>query len=289
MLKQYPRSIIQAGRFIASIETNIDAVYEGIHQVYSPTSMAECEFADFHIQIKSKRQYRKQAIFSFNGHQPFSPLPYNQGFPLLEWALNWCVTAHYHNALVVHAAVVEKNGKVLILPGSPGSGKSTLCAALITEGGWRLFSDELALIDLQTGYVYPNPRPVSLKNQSIDIIKHFSPKSHFTPAIKDTIKGTVAHMCPLSNGHPANFGACSPAIILFPKYMADKEEHLQTISSGYAFMQIVENSFNYHVLGLAGFKAISSLMDHVKCYRYEYNGDLHKALSLIDELIDYDC
>jgi predicted ATPase len=46
---------------------------------------------------------------------------------------------------MLHAAVVEKNGKALILPALPGSGKSTLSAALAMNG-WRFLSDEFTMI-----------------------------------------------------------------------------------------------------------------------------------------------
>src|SRR3546814_969352 len=52
--------------------------------------------------------------------------------------------------LIIHAAALEKSGRAAILPGAPGSGKSTLTAYLV-HNGWRLLSDELALISLQHG------------------------------------------------------------------------------------------------------------------------------------------
>jgi ABC-type thiamine transport system ATPase subunit len=86
--------------------------------------------------------------------------------------LNWCVAGHAHHYLMLHAAVLEKNGRAVVLPGDPGAGKSTLTAALMLDG-WRLLSDEITLINrrrwtARTGLA----RPVSLKNASINIISH---------------------------------------------------------------------------------------------------------------------
>ena len=82
---------------------------------------------------------------------------------------------------------------VIIMPGVPGAGKSTLCAALGLTG-WRILSDEHALIQPGTAQVVPLCRPVSLKNESIEVIRSFDPGAIFGPVSKDTHKGTVAHM-----------------------------------------------------------------------------------------------
>lgn len=57
-----------------------------------------------------------------------------------------------------------------IVPAPLDSAKRTLCAALVGKG-WRLLSDELALVRLDTGELVPLPRPISLKNASINIIR----------------------------------------------------------------------------------------------------------------------
>ncbi|WP_102797892.1 HprK-related kinase A [Bowmanella denitrificans] len=274
----------RAGRFTASLTTSIPSVLAGIKQLY-PISNRQDDFADFHIALKKRRWYSPQVLFSLNNRQPFSPLPYGQALPLLEWGLNWCVTQHYHQALVMHAAVVEKAGKALILPGSPGSGKSTLCAALVSAGGWRLFSDELALVALDTPWLEPNPRPISLKNRSIDIIKEFSCGQIFTESVKDTLKGTVAHMCPPQNATSQWQQGAEPALIIFPKYQQGVKSNLQPVSAGAAFMRLVENSFNYHILGAAGFRAMAGLMDKVRCFDYVYDGNLEHAIGQCDELV----
>ena len=69
----------------------------------------------------------------------------------------------------MHAAVFERDSSAVVLPGPSGVGKSTLCAALVARG-WRLLSDEVAMIRPQDGLLQPYPRPISLKNESIEMI-----------------------------------------------------------------------------------------------------------------------
>ena len=107
--------------------------------------------------------------------------------------MNWCVSIHANEYLKLHAAVVARGGTALIMPGVPGAGKSTLCAALGLNG-WRVLSDEHALIPPGTAEVVPLCRPVSLKNESIALIESFSQNAVFGPVSEETHKGTVAHM-----------------------------------------------------------------------------------------------
>jgi HprK-related kinase A len=179
--------------------------------------------ADFDLLLTRgrglRRLVRPQVRFHYDGMAPFQPLPLVQAFPMFEWAMNWCVSSQAHSWLVIHAAVVEKGGSAVILPAQPGSGKSTLCAALVARG-WRLLSDELTLVRLVDGRIDPLPRPVSLKNGSIDVIRAWAPAAELSPPVADTLKGTVAHMrAPGASvaraGEPA-----TPAWIVFPKWRA---------------------------------------------------------------------
>ena len=107
---------------------------------------------------------------------------------------------------MLHAAVVERNGSALFLPAMPGSGKSTLCAAL-TYRGWRLFSDEFGLIEPARGAVLPLPRAIPLKNRSIEVIRRFAPQGPFVNESlhrfgnvgRTRMDTAVVEVCPLRN------------------------------------------------------------------------------------------
>lgn len=217
-----------------------------------------------------------------DGLRPFTPLAAGEAFAFLEWGLNWCITGYCHTVLTIHAAVLERAGRVVIMPAPPGSGKSTLCAALLLSG-WRLFSDEMALLDPATGMVFPAPRPVSLKNASIEIIRQLAPNAVFGPIAYDTMKGTVTHMRVPSECLMRSAETALPGWVVFPRYEADAPASLRVRPKGDSFMQLAENCFNQNVHGRAGFAALSDLVERCDCYDFSY-GRLDEAIEIFASL-----
>ena len=281
-----PGLFLRTGPFTNCIRSNIPHLVDGVAQMYGAYDIDESGFADFHVQFRQpggwRRWFRPQVRFDHDGLAPFEPLPVNQAFPMLEWMLNYCVSSRAHGYLIIHAAVVEKNGQAVILPAPPGSGKSTLCAALVSRG-WRLLSDELTLIGLEDQQLTPLPRPVSLKNASIPIMKAYAPDGLFTPSATDTAKGTVAHMkAPDASvaraGEPAR-----AAWVVFPRYQAGAELTIDPIAPARAFMRVAENAFNYSLSGERGFHALGQVMDGCTSFDFTYS-KLDEAIALFDSL-----
>ena len=279
---------LRTGNYLCRITTSLPLVAEGIATLYADYPVQpESDFADFHICLKHPNNIRRwikpQVIFTLDRVTPFKPLAYDQAFPMLEWGLNWCISTRINNQLIIHAAVVEKNGYALIMPGEPGSGKSTLCAALVSRG-WRLLSDELTMVSLQDGKVNPLPRPVSLKNESIDVIRSFHSDAIMGRISHDTAKGTVAHMrIPTEHVERSNETAI-PAWVVFPKYIAGSPLSLIPLTKGNATIRLVENSFNYSILSEKGFVAITDLVDKADCFDFSYSV-LDEAIAQFDTLV----
>ena len=278
---------LRTGPIVTSIRSSIDAVAKGISLHYGEHPLEASDgFADFHISVERPRNVRRwinpQVVFRFDGDAPFSPLPAQQAFPMLEWGLNWCISSHCHQYLTIHAAVVERAGLAMIFPAPPGSGKSTLCAGLAFRG-WRLLSDELTLIEPNTGAVVPVPRPISLKNASIDVLRAFAPAATIGPAVHETIKGSVAHVKPPIDGVLRANETAMPRWVVLPRYAAGAEARLEPMSKGAAFMRLIDNSFNYNVHGRRGFDALANLIDGTDCYEFSYS-QLGDAAAVFDRL-----
>jgi hypothetical protein len=277
---------LELGPYVARIRTRIPEVVQAVATLYRHHRVASgAAFVDFDVAIRrpvGRAIWKPQVVFEFDGNEPFNPLPGDQGLPLLEWGLNWCVYGLGHQHLTLHAAVLERDGRALVLPAPSGSGKSTLCAALLFSG-WRLLSDELTLIDPARREILPLPRPVSLKNASIDVIKRFAPQVEFGSMVHETAKGVVAHFPPPAAAVEASGRRATPAWIVFPKFVAGVPARFTPMERARAFMQLIENAFNYDVFGNEGFDLLGDVVDRCRSYTFEY-GDLAEAVARFDRL-----
>lgn len=283
------RLAIDAHPFIVRLKSDVPKALEDVRLMYADFPLADVDgFCDFHIEVRFepglRRWYKPLARFSYDGRDAFMPLPAQHAFTMIEWGLNWCVASHAHQYLVVHAAVLERNGRALLLPAPPGSGKSTLCAAL-THRGWRLLSDELALCDMDTGLVHGMARPVNLKNASIPVIRGFEPAAVLTEPVPDTAKGTVALMrAPTAAVQRARQPA-RPAWVVLPRFQAGAPTQLLRHDRSRTLLLMADQSFNYSVHGERGFDALLRLVDQCQCFDFSYSR-LDEAITCLNQLAD---
>ena len=263
------------GRFDIALTSRLPQVNRGVVQLYADFPLSpDNSLIDFRIDVASpsvlRRWLRPQVNFDFDGARPFKPLPVNQAFAMFEWGLNWVIANHAHQFAIVHAATVERDGRGYIFPGAPGSGKSTLCAALVCRG-WRLLSDEMALISLTDGLIWPIPRPVSLKNASIEIIRKFGDGTVLGDIVADTAKGNIAHMRPPKASVDSSKVPVAPFAVVFPTYRAGAKTEFVEIAKGQTLMRLAENCFNYPVLGAAGFNCLADTVERSRCHTAIYS------------------
>ena len=276
------------GPFQVHLQTSIEFLARSFHLLYCDFLIEENpQFADFHISMDMstgfRRWYRPRVFFRIDNEIPFAPLPSVEALAMLEWCLNWCIETRAHQYLIFHAAIVEKYGSALVLPGKPGSGKSTLTAGLVYRG-WRLLSDELTLIDPATGTAIPIARPIGLKNQSIEVIRKFAPEVVIGPPAFDKVKGTIAHVRPPAESVQRAGESALPKWVVFPKYEAGSPSVLKQYLKPNALLRLADSAFNYTQHGLQGFETLCSLIERCGCYEFTY-GRLEEAIDIVDSLV----
>jgi HprK-related kinase A len=282
-----PGLVLRTGPFANRIRSDVPQLAAGIALLYADYPVDEAGgFADFHLSLHRanglRRFFRPQVQFAYEGVTPFQPLPLAQAYPMFEWVMNWCVSHRAHAYLIVHAAVLERHGRAVLLPAPPGSGKSTLCAALATRG-WRLLSDEMTLVCLDSGAVLPLPRPVSLKNESIGVIRAYAPDAVLSTPVEQTAKGTIAHLKAPAESIARAAEPARPAFIVFPRYAAQAALSLAPLPKARAFMGVAENAFNYQVLGARGFRTLGALIESTTAFEFRYS-KLDEAVQLFERL-----
>lgn len=236
----------------------------------------EPQVANFDIEIKYERGWRRilkpQIRFYQSEQAPFYSMPQSHAPILWEWGLNYCIASKFHSCLTLHAAVVAKNGQAMVIPAPPGSGKSTFCA-LLCQHGWQLLSDEFAIIDLESGRVCPLPRPISLKNESIEVIKaslQQDGKGVLSDEFCGTSKGRVAlYSLPISSHAPQ--GHTYPIKqVIFPRFNPKQPCLFELMSPAQCLMQLADNSFNFAILGQRAFTCLASIVTTSRAYQLDY-------------------
>lgn len=278
---------VKAGPFNLSIQTCLSSLIDQLYRMYSHYSLVdETEIAEFHVRIIPKHSIRRPLAqfiqFQIDGRSPFPPVPAEQALATLEWGINLAIAMRINHLLLFHSAAVERNGHVLLLPAWPGSGKTTLCTALMYRG-YRLFSDEFGLMDPRSGEFLPLPRLMPLKNQSIEVIRDYLPEAVLGPEIHGTLKGTVAHVRPPQESIERADETAKPRWIVFPKWLADAAVRLELLPRSEAFLLLASNAFNYEVLGETAFNAVTRLIQNCECRKLIYS-DFDSALAVLDEL-----
>jgi HprK-related kinase A len=263
-----------------ALASQLQAVYHSFPFVW------DGPWADLHIQIRRPHNLRRwlapQVLFGCDGQRPFEPFPANSPLPLLEWGGNWLIGQRLNDLLLLHAGAVERDGLALLLPALPGSGKSTLTAAL-SLNRWRLLSDEFGAYDPVENAFRPMLKPVALKNESIDVIRRLVPHARLGPLFPKTRKGTVAHLGADANAVANRHRLARPGAVILPRWVEGSQTMLEVVSADRLFPALAFNAFNYTALGATGFDAVIGLVRQCPAWTLVYS-DLTDALAAIEEL-----
>ena len=158
--------------------------------------------------------------------EPFLPLPADQACPLFEWGLNWCMASRPGFCRPRGRGGPWRQG--FAASGFPGAGKAPSVHRFFL-GGWRLLSDELALLIRQAASSIPSSSDQS--EEPIDRSGRRFPGAALGPRYLDTRKGTIALATPPAESVKA---AEDPArclwVVFFPLFCKRWESWCEEVS-----------------------------------------------------------
>lgn len=254
-----------------------------LETLYAAYPKPEDGVPDFTVRLFAARPWRRvvRPAVMIGGDYILpeaAPLPLAQGLLAAEMGMNLQMALGQRHYLLLHAAVVERDGQALILTGVSGAGKSTL-AALLSLRGWRLMGDEFALLDPATGLLHAFPRLVSLKNASVATVAAEVSADRLGPMLEGTPKGTIRHLVPDAAALAAMDAPSRPALILFPSFGYDSAT--RDVAQSEVFVRLTQASTNYVAMGERGFDALTALVQGVPARAIDYP-DTDSAIALVE-------
>ena len=275
------------GPFIVRLRSKLAEIEESVSSLYGGYPVHGSVGAHFDVRVDcpslSRRIVRPQVQFYAGALTPFLPLPRSMAPLVLEGGLNWCIGRQSNKFIVIHSATLERYGRAVLMPAPPGSGKSTLCAALVGRG-WRLLSDEFGLIDPDTGCLTPVPRPVALKDGSIEVIRQWMPDAVFGPMRVNSEGQTVAYLrAPAASIADAAIPA-RPALVIVPQYIAHEETSVALMTPARATLHLADSSFNYNFHGRKGFDSLANIADVARAVVLRYS-NLDEGVDAVEQLL----
>ncbi|EWH11123.1 HPr kinase [Catenovulum agarivorans DS-2] len=281
------KSLIDFGAVKIYIDCSVKLAERNINHLY-PSYVLEDNTVppDYFVSLKYgggiRRFVRKQVLFEQDSKSHFKPVPENHAYASFEWGLNYVVSNYAQEFLTIHSGVVANNDKAVIFPAPPGSGKSTLTTYLMGLPGWRLLSDEMALMLPETSYIQPLIKPVCLKNNSIDIAKKWFPDGKFSSIASATAKGDVAHLSPPASSWQQRDRVAKAKAIIFPKYTPNKKMEIYKLDKNQGFMQLAENVINLSLQGERGFNTLTHLIENTEQFEILYS-DVNEVKDFIEQ------
>jgi hypothetical protein len=198
----------------------------------------------------------------------------------LLWEASQQAIALGSKHLALHAGSLSWRGTGVVLPAPSGSGKSTLTAGL-TVAGCEYLSDEVALVDLESGMLHPFPRALGLSQRSISFIPGLSER---LPQELQPSDGVERYVPPDALRPSPIGGSCQLRCVIVPEHVPGATTVLEPARRSEALLAMLGNAFNFTEFKGPGLVALAAIAQHVSSYRLRI-GELSAAVDLVMEAL----
>ncbi|HEV2551848.1 MAG TPA: PqqD family peptide modification chaperone [Stellaceae bacterium] len=205
----------------------------------------------------------------------------NEVVPVVIYGLLDGLLRRSANSIAFHASAARRNGRCVLLAAPAGSGKSTLCAALLSRG-YEFIADDVVLVDGMTLGLRGVPLPVSLKIGSWSPLMNAYPQLevaavHLRPdgkAVKFLVPPAIA---PADESHAV-------AAVIFPRFISGTEVELRGVDQSLALHRLVSEASTPSLrLSADRFADLASFLRPTSCWELRFSA-LAPAVDAIDQI-----
>jgi hypothetical protein len=205
----------------------------------------------------------------------------NEVVPVVIYGLLDGVLRRSPNSIAFHASAARRDGRCVLLAAPPGSGKSTLCAALLSRG-YEFIADDVVLFDDACLGVRGVPLPLSLKEGSWSPLMNVYPQLEATAIHVRPDRKLVRFLVPPALASANESHAVTS--IIFPQFAPNSALEHRPIDQSLAFNRLVsEATTSKRRLSGDKFNDLARFVRPTKCWELGFS-DLDRAVDAIDQI-----
>ena len=200
----------------------------------------------------------------------------------LVWEVNRGVVEEAGNRLLLHGAAAERDGRIVVLVGPEGSGKSTLVTALVCAG-LRYLTDEMVAVEVPAGTIAPYPKPIALHGDALGLLRILG--ASFPVALESVDGERLVPAQGIPGGAVAQPGGLAHLLVLLSPSQPGRRAAARSIPRAEAATAVAEQAFNFRELGPGRLDVIAHLVRSCDCYRLDV-GDIAATRRVVLDLLD---
>lgn len=185
---------------------------------------------------------------------------------------------------MIHAGSVSLEGRGVLIPGTQGRGKSTLCLTLV-EGGFGFLTDDVSLLRTvgESVEFLEFPERVSVSENTIALIPHLQTMSEKMEV------GLLKRHFNIDDVYPgARTARADTGLILFPEVSGLKQSRLESLPPTRAMENLMPQAISVLDVDTAReqFALLSKLVSESDCYKIYLGKDLVEIPKLVADALD---
>lgn len=290
--EQHPRPSLRwlEQGFAFEISSSDSLLLEMARRIFAVQSMAGCDAVTRSWTVEQV-DVGGDARWLVSGGSAGSPMTpayeKNREMALLDIehdALEWLAN-NSGDTIAVHAALLSKNGKGVVIVGPSFAGKSTLATAL-WRNGWSLMSDDMVFIDTLARVASPAPRRVSLRFESRELVgDSIWSQIRNSPSCVQTSKGLYFHPHEVSGMEKVRTTSLSAIFFLARRDTATDPAAVSAMNPAKGSLSLLPYAFNARTLPFVdGLRRITPLLDQVPAFDLG-RGDLPSMVDSVETTV----
>jgi hypothetical protein len=221
-----------------------------------------------------------------NGRIRYRYVPIAELAPFLEWIINSLVVRAswgQERYCLLHAAVVVKGRKGVLICGKSGAGKSSLSLALMYRHGYQYLTDEIACWDTETEKFVAYPKAIMLKERGFLRFQETYPQLHTQMWDSKRFSQKVCFFNPSTKAPSRVRKTAKINMVVFPRYRERESLRVSSLPKAQALLCLQKERFDSIGFSQGDFDKLTGLLNGTSVSRVLYH-NVFEAADMIDAL-----